>query len=144
MQQNDIAMPRKSAAELALAGTASELSQRPMPTADLTDLQKVYWVQISNALPADWFGDENKALLGQYVRTLSTLAFIDGQIDLLEKQPAAVGLYIELLKRREAQARLALTQATKMRLTQQARYTTRKAASEVDKPRAPGKTWEFK
>lgn len=137
-------MPRKSAASLALAGTASNLIQRPAPPADLTDIQKVFWVQIANALPADWFGDENKSLLGQHVRTLSTLAYLDQQIDAQEAGKTEVGLYMELLKRREAQARLALTQATKMRLTQQSRYGKYQAATAADKPRAPSKTWEFK
>ena len=140
-------MPRKSAASLALAGTASELVQRPAPPADLTDIQKTFWVQISNPLPADWWREDNKALLAEYCRTLSTLAFLNQRIDVLEAANGDdfdSGIYLTLLQRRESMVRIQLTQATKMRLTQQSRYGHKTASTVAEKPRAQGKTWEFK
>jgi hypothetical protein len=78
---------------------------------------------------------------------LTTLAYLDGQIDEWERlDPAEVNvkMYLDLLKRRESQVRVSLTQATKMRLTQQSRYGARPAATEAEKPTAPGRVWEFK
>jgi len=140
-------MPRKSAASLALAGRAGELVQRPAPPADLTDIQRLYWVQISNPLPADWWREDNKALLAEYCRTLSTLAFLNAQIDKLESahdDDFDAGSYLALLKRRESMVRIQLSQATKMRLTQQSRYGHKQANTAAEKPRGQGKTWEFK
>src|SRR5690606_39224679 len=96
---------RKSAAALALANADVHLINRPSPPPDLTPLQRHYWVEIANPLPADWWGDENKALLAEYCRTLSTLAFLNAQISAMEEkdpQEVVLGLYLELLKRREA------------------------------------------
>lgn len=137
---------RKSAAALAVADSETHLVQRPGPPADLTQIQRHYWVEIANCLPADWFGDDNKALLGEYVRTLSTLAFLNAKIDSLEeKDPVEidVGMYLELVKRRESLVRVQLSQATKMRLTQQSRYGPRAASTASEQPTPKGKTWQF-
>jgi len=137
---------RKSTSALALANSATHLVQRPAPPADHTAIQKHYWVEIVNTLPADWYGDENKALLGEYCRTLSTLAFINAQIDDLEcaevQEKGWLGLYLELVKRRESLVRVQLTQATKMRLTQQSRYGPRAAHTQSAAPTAKGKPWD--
>jgi hypothetical protein len=139
-------MPRKSVAALAVADGSRHLVTRPAPPADLTDIQKSHWVEISNSLPADWWHEDNKQLLAEYCRTLSSLAFLNQQINELEsaspeefRWPA----YLTLLKRRESHVRVMLSQATKMRLTQQSRYGERSAKTASDAPRAPGNTWEF-
>lgn len=135
---------RKSAASLALANAERHLVQRPSPPADLTSIQRLYWVEIANSLPADWFRDDNKQLLGEYCRTLSTLAFMNSQIDELEaSKEIDVEFYLKLVQRRESLARTQLSQATKMRLTQQSRYRADKAAVETRSPKASGKTWHF-
>lgn len=128
---------RKSAAALAVADAESHLMERPAPPADLTAIQRGFWLQICNALPADWFGPDNAALLGEYVRTLASLQFLNAQLDEQEgkDKPEAVDLplYLELMKRRESLVRIALSQATKMRLTQQARILPRSAGSAVER-----------
>jgi hypothetical protein len=136
---------RKSAAALSVARD-THISLRPSPPADLTPLQRGYWLEIANSLPAEWFGDDNKALLGEYARTLSTLAFLNAQIDELEKkdsQEVEVKLYLELVKRRESLARTQLTQATKMRLTQQSRYRADKAATLTQDRSPKAMPWQF-
>ena len=125
-----------------MANAANHLVQRPIPPPDLTDLQRIQWMQIANALPVDWFGDENRALLGAYVRTLATLANLDQKVDEFETSGEINDVYIELLKRREAQARLAVLQATKMRLTQQSRYRAEVAAGKTSHPRPKSRIWE--
>jgi hypothetical protein len=137
---------RKSAASLAVADASTHLTQRVTPPADLTPIQRHYWVEIANSLPADWWRDDNKSLLAEYCRTHSTLAFINAQIDELEaRDPVAVDtmMYLELLKRRESLVRLQLTQATKMRLTQQSRYGARAASTASDAPKGKGSPWQF-
>jgi len=137
---------RKSAASLVLANADVHLINRPAPAADLTEIQRHYWVEIANSLPADWWGDENKAILAEYCRTLSTLAFLNAQIDSEEEKAAAditLGLYLELLKRREAMVRIQLSQATKMRLTQQSRYGARSAESASRQPLSKTKPWQL-
>lgn len=135
---------RKSAAALTIANSDVHLVQRPAPPAELTALQRHFWVEIANSLPADWWGDENKALLSEYCRTLSTLVFINSHIDVQEeKKSPDVGMYLELLKRREALVRIQLSQATKMRLTQQSRYGARAADTASRKSTGKTKTWQF-
>jgi hypothetical protein len=137
---------RKSVAALAVADTTTHLSQRPAPPADLTAIQRHHWVEIANSLPADWWKDDNKALLAEYCRTLSTLAFLNAQIDAQEAlDPSQIDTqaYMEILKRRESLVRVQLTQATKMRLTQQSRYRADKASVVTSAPHSKGKTWQF-
>ena len=137
---------RKSVASLAVADSETHLTHRPGPPADLTQIQRNFWLEIANSLPAEWFGDDNKAVLGEYCRTLSTLAFLNSQIDVEEeKDPAAMNLplYLELLKRRESLVRVQLSQATKMRLTQQSRYGARAASTAADRPVAKSKPWQL-
>lgn len=138
---------RKSVAALSVADAEKHLAQRPAPPVELTGIQRHYWVEIANSLPADWFADENKALLGEYVRTLSSLAFLNAQIDEQEAKdsPEEVNLplYLELLKRRESLVRVSLSQATKMRLTQQSRYRADKAATKTSSPASKGKPWQL-
>ena len=98
-------------------------------------------------MPADWFSDEQRALLSEYCRTLASLAFIDAQLDELEasEDPEKFnwGMYLEVMKRREALARLQVTQATKMRLTQQSRYRADRAAVKTKPGQLPrSKPWE--
>lgn len=120
---------RKSTA-LTVASAGANMTHRPAPPASCTQLQRSYWLEITNRLPAEWFTDDNKHLLAQYCRTLSTLDVLNALID---EQEAAkeikMGQYLELVRQRDAMARLQLTQATKMRLTQQSRYKAEKAAT---------------
>ena len=137
---------RKSVASLAVADSETHLTHRPSPPADLTQIQRHYWLEITNSLPAEWFRDDNKAVLAEYCRTLSTLAFLNAQIDAEEeKEPVAINLplYLELLKRRESLVRVQLSQATKMRLTQQSRYGERSASRAADRPTATNKPWQL-
>lgn len=137
---------RKSVQSLGLADPSTHLVHRPAPPADLTAMQRAYWVEIANSLPADWWKDDNKQLLAEYCRTLTTLAFLNAQIDRYEEMDPAlidVDAYMEILKRREALVRVQLSQATKMRLTQQSRYRADKAATVTDAPRSKGKPWQF-
>jgi hypothetical protein len=137
---------RKSANSLVVADASVHLIQRPAPPDDFTVPQRLHWVEISNALPAEWFGDENKALLGEYCRTLTTLEFLNQQIDRQESlHPERIDsdIYFELLKRRESMVRISLAQATKMRLSQQSRYGARGADGAVKKQQGKGSPWLF-
>jgi hypothetical protein len=137
---------QKSANALAIADASVHLVQRPAPPESLTHSQRLHWVQISNALPAEWFGDENKALLTEYCRTLTTLEFLNKQIDYQESlHPEAVdpSAYFELLRRREGYVRISLSQATKMRLSQQSRYGARGADGAASRAKGKSTPWQF-
>lgn len=58
---------KKSIASMSVAAPTG-VDSRLAPPASLTPAQKVAWVTVVNARPADWFGPENAALLVQYCR----------------------------------------------------------------------------
>ena len=117
----------------------TEVIERQQPFGDLTPIQRGYWLEITNSLPADWFKPEHRTDLGAYCRTLSSIDFLDAQIDEIERSPEPDwGMYMELSKRRESLVRTKLAQATKMRLTHQATVDPEKRK----KQRAAKKPWE--
>ena len=143
---------RKSAGSLALADASRHLVARVAPSPNMTAMQRRFWVEITNALPADWFSEENKHLLEDYCRTLSTLTYFNSLIDKFE-QMDAVGMdtstsreYKDVVKRRTALVQVQLTQATKLRITQQSRYTGARATNKLDQAPVLGtgsNPWDF-
>ncbi|SCX93777.1 hypothetical protein SAMN05216420_101387 [Nitrosospira sp. Nl5] len=126
-------MAKKSAASLASVSTLPRKDSRLIPPASLTARQKELWVEIVSAKPADWFTVDAQALLVGYVKAISSHEIISARVDALEAGVFANCLDLKdedkLYAMQERQARLVQSFATKMRLTQQARYTTGSAAT---------------
>lgn len=128
---------RKSAASLAVVPTG--LPARMDPPEYLSESQKQLWRDVVNTKPVDWFGADSAPLLVEYVRAVD-------MGNLLELQIAAAmagdgtGMK-DLLKMRDTEARRAVTLATKMRLTQQSRYTEKSAAT-ADRKTGLARPWQ--
>lgn len=120
--------------------TEKPLDGRLLPPERLTARQKELWEEIVAAKPAGWFTADAKALLVGYVSAIASHERLSKHVDRMEAGEECRTLKDEakLYAMVERQARLIQTFATKMRLTQQARYSVRSAATahgRVDGPR---------
>jgi hypothetical protein len=116
---------RKSAASLSVA-SVSALPGRLDPPDDLTATEAELWRAVVSEKPVDWFGSDNAPLLKEYVRAVA-------MCDLLSAQIAAAlaggetGEIKALLNMRDKESKRVASIATKLRLTQQSRYTPKSA-----------------
>ena len=137
---------RKSAA--ALSVVEGNFGSRPEPLAELTDEQSATWRATVSSEAADFFGTAAlRSMLADYCRHRASAAVVSEVIDTFKPDwlKAAEGAkrYYGLLKMREAETRAAASLATKLRLTNQSRYTPQAAAT-ASKHAARGlKPWEL-
>lgn len=133
-------MARKSANELSIA-KPTQLGNLPEPPADLTELQAGLWHSVVATKPADWWDAANLPMLRALVVHESAAMVIDGELQAFEpewlKTDEGVQRYEKLSKIRALHTGKVESLMTKMRLTQQARYDTQKAA--VHNRKAGGK-----
>ncbi len=132
---------KQSAASLAIAGPVGVV-QRLSPPVALTPEQKVVWVTVTNAMPADWFAPEHIVMLTQYVRHKAQADIIAQQIENFNigwladddgmKRYEKLGAMLE----RETRTLNALDRS--MRLTQQSKIR----ADKVVKTQAGRKPWQ--
>ena len=138
-------MGRKSAAALAVvAGT--DIDGRPKPPSDLTPFQAEVWTRTVANEAADTFRTAAlQQLLKEYCRHVESAHRVTGMIALLEKPGAAVDLdeYEKLLRMRDRETKALADKATKLRLTNQARYTPQAAATAAKKAVAETKPWQM-
>ena len=134
---------RKSTAEL---GVAHGIPQRPKPPADLTPDQAVEWQAVVSRMPVDWFPREIWPLLCAYCRHVTNSRHIAGLIEDAHKgdlsDRKALMRYNRLLGMQERQSSTLAGLATRMRLTQQSRYTPHSAASRTKGSTSAKKLWE--
>ena len=130
---------RQSAAHLAVVTNLA--NPRLAPPAFLTPPQAALWQEIVATKPAEWFGPDSAPVLTEYVRAVETCnvlelqvrkALDDGEPDWIER----------ILKLRDKEARRAADLATKLRLTQQSRYTPQAAATASKRTLHASKPWE--
>lgn len=124
-------MAKKSAASLSVVASIKPADARLAPPASLTARQKELWLEIVASKPSDWFTVDAKAMMVGYVKAIASHEILSQRVDLMEDSSGEIELKDEdkLYAMQERQARLVQTFATKMRLTQQARYTTGSAAT---------------
>jgi len=100
---------------------------RPEPPTHLTDDQAAEWLQVVNRMPADWFPPEIHPLLAQYCRHVTSARYIAG---LIEKQAQSdefsLILFDRFLRMQERESRAISSLATRMRITNQARFSHNK------------------
>jgi hypothetical protein len=134
-------MAKKSSASLSVVPPV-RLDSRSAPPKSFTVRQKEIWKQIINSKPVDWFNAANLPLLTGYINSITSYESLSRRVDALE-----AGEHMDLVDEnrlysmQERQARLMQSFATKIRLTQQSRYTPDKAG--VHAGRASGqRPWD--
>ena len=137
---------RKSAAshEVALLIEAETPADAPY---ELTDAEANIWRGITNAMPAAWFPRESLELLAAYCRACAMADFVSREINRYEMTWLAKDGGIERLQKltgiRDREVRTAMSLATRLRLTNQARYDPRSAARRrEDRPAGHPVPWE--
>jgi DNA-binding SARP family transcriptional activator len=113
---------------LAAAETSVVVSlDRPRPPAELTDEAKKEWLEVVNRLPAEWFPRETHEVLAQYCRHVVNARRVSRMIEqLMESENFTIDDYEKLLKMQEREGRAISSLATRMRLTQQSTYDSKK------------------
>ncbi len=133
---------RKSAAEL---GVIPGIPQRPEPPDELTPQQAEEWRAVVARMPVNWFPREIFPLLCAYVRHVTNSRHIARLIEAAEDMDigdrTALMRFNRLLGMQERQSNVMAGLATRMRLTNQSRYTASSAAAQAK--RGSGvKLWE--
>ncbi len=134
---------RKSAAEL---GVIQGIPERPDAPDELTPEQAEEWRAVVDRMPVDWFGREIWPLLCAYCRHVTNARHIAGLIedahkgDLTDRK--ALMRLNRLLSMQERQCNALMGLATRMRLTNQSRYTASSAATQAKRKTSAKKLWE--
>ena len=121
---------RKSSASLAVIAGGVETIVRQKPPAELTDEERTQWLNVVNAMPADWFTPETGPLLTQYCRHAVMARRIAQMIQAEVQGVDCDGNPIEfslrdfnrLSQMQDRESRALSMLATKMRLSQQSTY----------------------
>ena len=134
---------RKSAAELSVV---QGIPQRPEPPGELTPEQADEWRAIVARMPVDWFGRELWPLLCAYCRHVTNSRHIAALVEVAHKgdltDRKALMRYNRLLGMQERQSNVMASLGTRMRLTNQSRYTATSAASRAKGGTTGKKLWE--
>lgn len=136
---------RKSVA--ALCVVAGSIDGRPSPPSDLTRGQRDIWERTVANEAADVFRTAAlQQLLKEYCRHVETAArlskVIDAQTDAECLDPIGVEHLDRLLKMRDRETKALADKATKLRLTNQSRYTP-KAAATASRAVVEAKPWQM-
>jgi hypothetical protein len=130
---------RKSTASLSVVATS--LPQRMEPPEYLTESQEKLWREVIASKPIEWFGPDNAPLLVEYVRAVDMGNLLELQIAAAMAGEGDIGMK-DLLKMRDTEARRAMSLATKMRLTQQSKYTEKSAETASRRVGGGAKPWQ--
>lgn len=135
-------MSKKSTASLSIV-PAAPAGPVAAPD-DLSDAERELWLSVVESKPAEWFGADSLPLLKEYVRAIALCDVLDGQVKRAiegDTNNASVGLVKMFLDMRDKEAKRATSLATKLRLTQQSRYTPQAAAT-ADKRAGGRRPWQ--
>ena len=136
---------RKSTADLTTV--EGGFGKRPEPPQDLNDIEKDIWRETAACEASNFFNTKAlKDMLKDYCRHRSSSDMISETIRIYQadwlKNADGARRYAGLIKMRDLESRAAADKATKMRLTNQARYTPQ-AATTANKNTAIVKPWEI-
>lgn len=111
------------------------------PPAGLTEEQAQVWRETVNARSADFFGPDQVPLLEEYCRAVVTCRLLGAQVEaaFAGGDPAELKAVLDM---RDKESRRLASLATKLRLTNQSRYTPQSAATAAKKG-GGGKVWQF-
>jgi len=127
---------RRSAASLSVV--VGSIDGRPQAPDDLTREQRAIWERTVANEAADVFKTAAlQQMLKEYCRHVATAAKLAGLIETVERLENISGEemadYDRLLKMRDRETKAAADKATKLRLTNQSRYTPQAAATAAKK-----------
>ena len=111
------------------------------PPAGLTEDQADVWRSVVGARSADFFGEDAAPLLEEYCRVVVMCRLLAVQIEAGIAGGEADELKA-LLDMRDKESRRMASLATKLRITNQSRYTPQSAGTAA-KRGAGGKVWQF-
>lgn len=137
---------RKSSAALSVvAGTA--IDGRPPAPSDLTEGQREVWERTVSNEAADVFKTAAlQQLLKEYCRHVETAARLSLQVDRATdpgcNEPLTMQELDQLLRCRDRETKALADKATKLRLTNQSRYTPQAAGTAAKNASAERKPWQ--
>lgn len=111
------------------------------PSDHLTAAQAEIWRQTVNARAPDYFGQDAVPLLEEFCRVVVMCRVLAERIDTLTAK-GEVEAIRALLEMRDRESKRLTSIATKLRITNQSRYTPLSAATAARKGNG-GKVWEF-
>lgn len=125
---------RKSAEELSTVVIAGNFGNRPESPGDLTDKQAEIWRLVVASEPQEYFNTEAlRGMLSDYCRHRESANMVSGVIETFKgewlKSDEGAKRYKALLQMRDIETRASAGLATKLRLTNQSRYTPQAAAT---------------
>lgn len=132
---------KKSAASLSVA-SVSALPSRIEPPSDLTDAQAAVWRAVVSTKPPEWFDADSAPLLAEYCRAAVLCDLLAVQIEAAIAGGEAGELKM-LLDMRDKESKRLVSIGTKLRLTQQSRYTPKAADTANRRSGGGGKVWQF-
>lgn len=122
--------------------------KRPEPPSEINEAEAAIWRETTASEPGDFFNTAPlRALLKDYCRHRSASEKISEVINVFQaewlKNAEGAKRYYGLLKMRDLESRAAADKATKLRLTNQARYTPQAASTASARaPKGP-RPWEM-
>lgn len=140
---------RKSAASVEVENViAGNFGNRPEPPIELMEDEAGIWRETTASEAADFFNTSAlRNLLKDYCRHRAAADKITEVINMFQtewlKSETGSKRYSQLLKMRDLEARGAADKATKLRLTNQARYTPQAAATASRNAAKGFKPWEL-
>jgi len=137
----------RQSADAAAVVITGAFGLRPDPPSELTDLQAEIWRETTSSEPADFFNTATlRGLLADYCRHRDAAQKVSEVINVFQsewlKNSEGAKRYHELLKMRDLETRAAAGIATKLRLTNQSRYTPMAAATASRNVAKGQKPWE--
>lgn len=136
---------RRSAASLSVV--VGSIDGRPLPPGDLTKDQRAVWERTVANEAADTFRTAAlQQLLKEYCRHAVSAAKCASMIEAMERLPQMspddLADYDKLLKMRDRETKALADKATKLRLTNQSRYTPQAAATAAKRSSGELKPWQ--
>jgi len=133
-------MARKSTASLSVVQVGARA--RLLAPDDLTADQAALWQSVVESKPVEWFGEDSAPLLKEYVRAACMADWLEGKVR--DSMKAADGNVLKaFMQMRDMESKRVASMATKLRLTQQSRYTPKAANTADKKVTDGGKPWQF-
>lgn len=135
-------MSRPSTASLSVVPL--QALPRIEPPDGLLDEELTLWRAVVDSKPADWFGEDSAPLLVEYVRAKVMCDMLDLQVKAAIAgggEPETAGLIKSYLDMRDKESKRLLSIGTKLRLTQQSRYTPKAAATAAAKVGGQARPW---
>lgn len=113
----------------ALSVVAISVAQRVQPPETLTARQAQLWREIVATKPAEWFAADTTPLLAAYVKAIDSHERLSREFEMASLDADQMTRTKALCEMLTKTANLVASLATKMRMTQQSRYTPQSAGT---------------